>query len=154
MTIFVSCSFDPLAKGVADWVQATFVANGIDAYISGQAEAKSLPESIREKIRSCEAMVTIVTDRFSAWVQNEIGIAYDARKPIYALIQEGVPVEGILQHITIYRRFNPFNPQTLMQPVNEVVDQIQQTRKQAATAAIVGLGLVLLLLLGMGASGK
>ena len=154
MTIFVSCSFDPLAKGVADWVQATFVANGIDAYISGQAEAKSLPESIREKIRSCEAMVTIVTDRFSAWVQNEIGIAYDARKPIYALIQEGVPVEGILQHITIYRRFNPLNPQTLMQPVNEVVYQIQQTRKQAATAAIVGLGLVLLLLLGMGASGK
>jgi len=153
LTIFVSCSFDPLAKGVADWVQDTFVANGIDAYISGQAEARSLPESIREKIRSCEAMVTIVTDRFSAWVQNEIGIAFDAGKPIYALIQEGVPVEGILQHITIYRRFNPVNPQTLMQPVSEVVYQIQQTRKQAAAAAIA-LGVFLLLMLGMGASGK
>lgn len=55
-----------MAKGIADWVQSTFIASGIDAYISGQAEAKSLPESIKEKIRSCEAMVTIITDRFSA----------------------------------------------------------------------------------------
>lgn len=66
LTIFISSSFDLFAKSVADWVQNIFVTNGIDAYISGQAEAKSLPESIRERIRSCEAMVTIFTDRFSA----------------------------------------------------------------------------------------
>lgn len=86
-------------------------------------------------------------------MQNEIGIAYGAGKSIYALVQEGVAVEGMLQNITVYRRFDPFNLQTLTQPIREVVSQIQQTREQATTA-IAGLGLFLLLMLAIGTSNK
>lgn len=152
--MFISCSFDPFSKTIADWVQATFKENGIDVHISGQVEAKPLPESVKEKIRASEAMVTIITDRFSAWVQNEIGIAYDAGKPVYALVQEGAVVEGIIPHITLYKRFNPLDHQTLMQTILEIVTEILKNRKEAATLAILGFGLLVLLILGLGGSGK
>jgi hypothetical protein len=149
MGIFISCSFGTYSKPIADWVQSTFKYAGVDAYISGQVEAKSLPESVKQHIRSSEAMIVIVTQGHSEWVQNEIGISYDAGIPVYAIVQDDVEVRGILPHITIYEKFSVSDPSSLIEPVKRIIEKIYQKRREVATAALIGLaafGIFLLIL--------
>jgi len=152
LTVFISCSFDPETRKIADFVQSILRQNQIDVFISGQAEAKSLPESIRSQIRGSEALLTIITPRHSAWVQNEIGIAYEARKPVYAIVQKGVETGGILPHITVYQTFDPDDQSTLVDAIEGIAGKIFESRRKATGALIVG-GLIFLALLGL-ASGE
>ncbi|MFH1856445.1 MAG: hypothetical protein ABH836_04350 [Candidatus Omnitrophota bacterium] len=56
----------------------------------------------------------------SNWVQNEIGMAYDAHKPIYAIVQKGVKIEGILPHITVYEEYDPSEPQAIKELIKKI----------------------------------
>lgn len=145
MTIFISCSFDPQTRKIADLVQSVLKQNNIDVFISGQVEAKSLPESIGSQIRGSEAFLTIVTPRHSAWVQNEIGIAFEAKKPVYAIVQKGVEIEGILPHITVYEPFDPNDQTSIIGPIQRIVNKIFESRKQA----LVGLAIIVLIFLAI-----
>lgn len=147
MSIFISCSFDPETKNIAGSVKNIFEQNRIDVCISGQAEAKSLPESIRDKIRNSEALLTLITEKHSNWVQNEIGIAYDAGKPVYGIVQKGVKVEGILPHITIYETYDPSNPQAIESPVKNIIGKILASRKDAIIEGLFFLGILVLVYL-------
>jgi len=157
--IFISCSFDKYTKGLADWIKSQLANNGIKAYLSGQMEARSLASTIKEKITSSEAMLVIITEKHSAWVQNEIGIAYKADVPIYALVQDYVLTEegkckkiqpeGILEYITIYERFDAYHPDTITSSIDKFIQKIQQSRKEKllSTGALAMLAVVLLFLL-------
>ena len=91
----------------------------------------------------------LVTEKSSDWVQNEIGIAYDAGKPVYALVQKGVRVEGILPYITVYEEFDLSQPQSLTESVQRFMERIQSSRREKAFAqgvlAILGLTFLLLI---------
>jgi len=132
-----------------NWIQNALKANGIDAFVSGQLEARPLPELIKSKIRESEAFLVLVTEKSSDWVQNEIGIAYDAGKPVYALVQKGVRVEGILPYITVYEEFDLSQPQSLTESVQSFMERIQSSRREKAFAqgvlAILGLTFLLLI---------
>ncbi len=101
MKIFISCRFHSSTKSAIDFAKSIFKFYGMDAFVSGEAEVKSLSESIRKHIRGSDAFFAIVTKKHNTWVQNEIGIAYEAGIPIYAIVEEYFK-EGILEHITIY----------------------------------------------------
>lgn len=83
----------------------------MDAFVSGETEADNLPENIRRHIKGSDAFFAIVSKEQSAWVQSEIGMAYEAGIPIYAIAEEGSNV-GILKHITIYKLFELNNKKT------------------------------------------
>lgn len=155
--IFISCSFDDYGKQLAHWVRDTFKNSGINAHLSGQLEAQSLPQSIRGHITASEAMLVIITGRHSAWVHDEIGIAYAAEVRIYALVQEytldsagrrkKVKVEGILPYITIYEIFDAYTPQTIIPAIERFIEKIKRSRKVKWIAGGAAIGALLTLLI-------
>ncbi|NVM55780.1 MAG: TIR domain-containing protein [Candidatus Helarchaeota archaeon] len=130
---------------MAESVKSIFEQSKIDACISGQAEAKSLPESIRDKIRNSEALLTLITEKHSNWVQNEIGIAYDANTPVYAIVQKGVRVEGILPYITVYETYDSTKPQAIESPVKSIIGKILRSRKDAIIEGLLFAGILVLI---------
>ena len=143
--IFISCSFDPYPKALAKWIRQSLADRGIDAYISRGMEAKPLPEHLRERIHECEALLAVLTEEKCDWVQNEIAIAYSVSKPVYAVVKEGLEVEGILPHITVYETFDPGAPQSLGDSIDRLESRVRKSRKDEAIS-----GIFKLILTGLG----
>ena len=74
------------------------------------------PEKVRGLIRDADLVVAILTRqdklegeeawRPPAWIQHEIGMAYDAGKPTAIFVELGVPPSGIEGLVTQYERFD------------------------------------------------
>jgi hypothetical protein len=128
LKVFISCSFDPIAENVIDLARSIFRMHKIDAFVSGGVESKPVSESIKGHIRGSDAFLAMLTERQSAWVQNEIGIAFDANIPIYALVQRGIKVEGILPQVTTYELFDLKNPLSVATAIAKVAAKISESK--------------------------
>jgi len=123
-------------KSVIELAKSVFKMYRIDVFISGEAEPQPLPESIKKHIRGSDTFFAILTEKHSDWIQNEIGIAYEANIPIYAIVQENLEVEGILPFIVIYEKFNLKNPLSIIGAISRVVEKIDESRTEGETAEI------------------
>lgn len=102
----------------------------IDAFLSGGVEAQPISESIKKHIKGSDAFLAILTEKQSAWVQNEIGIAFAADIPIYAIVQEGIEVKGALPQVTIYEPFDQKNPISIMTALGKVAAEISKSKTE------------------------
>lgn len=123
-------------KSVIELAKSVFQMYRIDVFISGEVEPQPLPESIKKHIRGSDTFFAILTEKHSDWIQNEIGIAYEAGIPIYAIVQENLEVEGILPFIVIYEKFNLKNPLSIIGAISRVVEKIDESRTEGETAEI------------------
>jgi hypothetical protein len=113
---FLSCSFEPDDRLVVSWFERVLLAFEFDPKKGDDPQPRPPPEKIAELIQSCECLVAVVTRRTKLededawigpeWIQNEIGMAYQAKKPIAVFVEEGVDVKGLGRWATDYVSFS------------------------------------------------
>ncbi len=102
---FVSCSFSPEDALVASWFEKVLLALEFDPKKADVPQPRPPPEKIADMIRAADCFVAIVTRRMKVedaeswigpeWVQNEIGMAYQAAKPMAIFVEDGINSSGL-----------------------------------------------------------
>jgi len=116
-----------------------------------------LPQKLDSAIDSSAAMFAFLTPNVANnkntrdVVNWEISAAYAKKKPIYVFVEKGVEVPLMINYITVYATYDPFDQETLNK-MSARVQQIASGFKQAEDAANAAkvAGLVILGLLGLG----
>lgn len=117
-------------------------------------------EKIEEGIRNSDFVFAVLTKRYeykaygqygwkaSEYIQNEIGMAYAYHKPVIAVVERGVDVEGVLPDITWYHYFDRGDLLTSMAMPSEFFERLENTltyiderkrKERAAALAVMGL---------------
>jgi hypothetical protein len=104
--LFLSLAFDEFGQKISVSVKEQLTHFGVECVMAGEMARDPPPEAVRSLILTCDALLAIITHNRRDWIQNEIGIAYAAKLPVYGLVEEGTEVEGILPRITSYVRFS------------------------------------------------
>lgn len=109
---FLSCSFDAQDQEVFEWFRKMMDALEFDVLSGEEPTIRSLPEMVRERIRSSQAFVGVLTRRDKiegsdewfppTWVRDEVAMAYSLGKPVAIFAEEGVRVDGIVPQLTKY----------------------------------------------------
>lgn len=112
---FVSVSFAEEDVELREWFLDILRAFNFQPVGGDVPEPRPPPEKIRDRIREADAFVGILTrreklegeDRWKApnWVMNEIGMAYDAEKPIAFFVEKGVDHKGLGDWVADYVEF-------------------------------------------------
>lgn len=153
MRVFLSYAVGPVDAAIAARLRAVAAAYDIAILLPDRtlfANNGVTPDTHR-KIKQSDAVITLVTRGAQVAsvnvVNQELVTALQERKPIIALVEQGVPVQGMPENQIV--RFDPFRPHEHEQVLTEVVTQIQrQQQKKDLTAlgwiAGIALGLVAL----------
>ncbi|MGD0176673.1 MAG: hypothetical protein ABSC50_07605 [Candidatus Bathyarchaeia archaeon] len=103
--LFLSVNFDYIK--LAQQIKEELKRNGVEGVIAGEITESPPPEAVRSLILASDGLLAIITSKDYDWIQNEIGIAYAASLPIYAIIKEGIEPSGLLPRISTYIRIDP-----------------------------------------------
>lgn len=101
---FISCRFpvDETVTNICEMLQPE-----VSPYVSQDVKLGSLPQRLKDKISSADCLLAILTERGnSAFVQNEVGIAFALNKPIFAIYEESVDVAGIQPYLSTFIKYN------------------------------------------------
>lgn len=153
MRVFLSYAVGPVDAAIAARLRAVAAAYEIAILLPDRtliANNGVTPDTHR-KIKQSDAVITLVTRGAQVAsvnvVNQELATALQERKPVIALVEQGVPVQGMPENQIV--RFDPFKPHEHEHALTEVVKQIQrQQQKKDLTAlgwiAAIALGLVAL----------
>lgn len=100
---FISCRLpaDDTVENICTMLQPDIVP-----YISRDVKFGILPNRIRERIAASDCLIIVITETgSSAFVQNEVGIAYALNKPIFAIYKRGMNVGGIQPYLSTFIEF-------------------------------------------------
>lgn len=131
------------------------VASGINVWTYEQhpEPGRRLSEKILEAIRQSDAAVVLLTEASSVsqYVQQEIGAALDARKPVLPIATFDVPPErlGMLAGVE-YVRIDPADTSAGMAVLSASLGQrrdLKQQQQQQLAIALMLVGLLLLVAL-------
>lgn len=101
---FISCRF-PIDKDVEKI--CSMLEPDIVPYISTDVKIGSLPHRLREKIGIADCLIAILTEAgSSAFIQNEVGIAFALNKPIFAIYEQSVDVSGIQPYLSTFIKYD------------------------------------------------
>jgi hypothetical protein len=127
----VSCRFHPEDKDVIEWFETLLRYFDLNIQKSEALTNTSAPVKVLADIQSADLLMAIVTSPLSAWIQNEIGIAYALGKPIIAAFEEGVE-KGLCPYISDYIGFsrNDLNNSTgpATQLINSVLNRLDSQK--------------------------
>jgi hypothetical protein len=146
-----------------EWLISTIVSNlkliPVDPYLAKLEDPTPypLPQKLDSAIDSSTAMFAFLTpnvadNKHTRDVVNwEISAAYAKKKPIYVFVQKGVEVPLMVNYITVYATYDPFDQKTLNEmstKVQEIASRFKQAEDSANSAKVAGA--VVLGLLGLG----
>jgi hypothetical protein len=123
--LFLSINFDHIK--LAQQIKEELKRNGVEGVIADEIAESPPPETIRSLILASDGLFAIITSEDYDWIQNEIGIAYAARLPIYAIVKEGVKPRGLLPRITTYIRIDPIWGFDLKRKVAVIASELRRT---------------------------
>ena len=116
---FLSCSLDETDRPIMDWFTDLLYALEFEVLSGNVPEPRPPAEKVRGMIHDSDAVVAILTrrDRIESrnawrppeWVQNEIGMAYEAGKAMAVCAEEDVDISGLAPLVTHYERWNRGN---------------------------------------------
>ena len=159
-------------REVVKFFEAMLKLFGVSVY-KVEDDCRPIPalKKIEEGIKRSDFVFVVLTRRYkyeaygqygwksSEYIQNEIGMAYAYHKPIVAVAEEGVDVEGILPDITWYHRFNRGEllktgalPSDFFEKLERVlihVEEEKRKKEREKSAALVALGLTFAFLGGI-----
>jgi hypothetical protein len=112
---FLSCSLQDVDRSVLEWFAAVLEALDFSVSRGDDPLARPPPVKVRDLIREADVVVAVLTRRDKVegdevwrppeWIQNELGMAYDAGKPIAVFVEAGVRAEGLAPLVTQYEEF-------------------------------------------------
>jgi hypothetical protein len=118
-------------RKIAEQIQEQLSLLDIQCVIVGSIHKEPPPQVVRSEILACDALLAIVRSERSDWVQNEIGMAYAAHKPIYALVEQGIPeVGGMLQKVTSHAWFREGDSLGIRKAITELASQLAGRTKE------------------------
>lgn len=101
---FISCRL-PLSDTVEKICH--MLRPDIETYVSKDVKFGNLPWKIKEKISNSDCLIAILTEQgSSAFVQNEVGMAFALGKPVFAIYAEECDVSGIQPYLSTFIRYN------------------------------------------------
>ena len=125
---------------------------GIDAYIAEfePAPGTDLRRKIFPQIDKADCVLAIVTSNSdnSEWLNQELGYAYAAEKPIIPFVEDGIKPRGVLE-AKEYIPFDPADRQSIFDAVRTASTYIEnlkagkELKNNILIAAIIFLGLLL-----------
>lgn len=154
MNVFLSYAVAPFDSPIAARLRAVAAAYDISILLPDrtQPSQNGLSADSQTKIRSSDAVIALVTSSAPSYsvdlVNLELQAAAQSRKPVIALIEEGLQIQAAPGTHIVY--FNRFLPTAHEKPLVEALDSIRQQKqwKQNLTAlgwiAGITLGLVAL----------
>jgi anion-transporting ArsA/GET3 family ATPase len=153
MRVFLSYAVGPVDATIAARLRAVAAAYDIAILLPDRTLPASdeLTSDTLKKIKQSDAIIGLLTRGAQVAsvnvVNRELRAAAQNSKPIIALVEQGVPVQGIPESQIVY--FNPLIPNQHEPRLMAVLDQIrQQQQKKDLTAlgwiAGIALGLVAL----------
>jgi hypothetical protein len=101
---FISCRFQPdeTVDHICKMLQPEVVP-----YLATDVKEGSLPHRLREKIAAADCLIAILTQAgSSAFIQNEMGIAFALHKPIFAIYEDSVDVSGIQPFLSTFIKYS------------------------------------------------
>lgn len=132
---FLSHSFNQADKVVVDHIRALLEARGFQITMGSPSEMPSLDspaEKIRSLIRTIDCLIAIITKN-SDWIQNEIGMAYMARKPIYVICEiDQKPTDSLSSYITDFVQFDRMDIGRLGVTLSELQKAVQKKLEHGA----------------------
>jgi len=123
--LFLSINFDHVE--LARQIKEELKRHGVEGVIAGELAEAPPPEIIRTLILTCDALLAIITSADYDWIQNEIGIAYAAKLPVYAIVNNDVNPGGLLPRITTYIRMSPVWGFDLKRKVAVIASELRAT---------------------------
>lgn len=123
---FISCRF-PLNETVENI--CNMLRPDIVPYISTDVKLGNLPQRLKEKIGKADCLIAILTKMgSSAFVQNEVGIAFALNKPVFAIYEENIDVRGIQPYLSTFIKYKEGKEVSIAQDIaslkTEVLEQI------------------------------
>lgn len=155
MNVFLSYAVGELDASIAARLRAVAAAYEISIVLPDRSYVgrNDLSRDTRDKIMQSDAVLALITRTAPLESLNvvnlELRLASQLSKPIMALIERGVPFQGIPENQLVY--FDRFNPtaheESLMRVLNELLSQRQQWKNNlTALGWIAGITLGLIAL--------
>ena len=110
--LFIGCSFREEMANVRNYIREQVETHGCFTPIFGDNPdvTQSPAQKVRALIKSCHAAMIVETaDRDAAatpWIYSEIGMAYQERLPIFALVDTKVKDTGLTKYAVCYESFD------------------------------------------------
>ena len=99
--IFISYHFDELPRKLVAKIETLIRASNLKPITGNNNGGGALDAVIEQKIRNCDAMIYILSDRdpgqSNDWVMHEVSTAKAAKIPSFGLIQDGLSVPSHLR---------------------------------------------------------
>jgi nucleoside 2-deoxyribosyltransferase len=121
---FVSCRFVP--EKVVDAI-CDLLKPEIECKIATLLWLQPILPKILEEIKHSDLLISIITKERgdSAWIQNELGMAYALGKPILPFFEEGINSEGFAPLVGEYITFNQENLAELIKDSDRIIKGIK-----------------------------
>lgn len=147
-------------KWLIDPIRQVLKQAGVIPY-SAELESPTpspLPQKLQKAIEESKVIIAILTHNVTDIIQTrdivnwEISAAYHQipKKPVYVFREKGVEVPLMIEYITDYFTFDPFDEQTLKNAINKIyqigfdIKQTEDTNKAILTFFGVALGILVL----------
>jgi hypothetical protein len=167
LSVFISHAVGPAEIPIVNHLVAALNGAGVNAYLAmyDRDPGNPLGSKVQDQIERSDIVLVILTKKGveSAWVNQEVGLAMGKGKRIIPFVEKGLTPEGLLHGVEYF----PFDPDKPWEKVGSMATQIallgtrQQlaqtqvalveaqndaTRNAEIAAAVVTIGLVLLLI--------
>lgn len=153
MKVFLSYAVGPLDAAVASRLRAVAAAYDVSILLPDRTVmiSNELASETSKKIQQSDAVIALLTRTAQVnsvqLVNAELAAAASLAKPIIALVEQGVPIQGIPENQIVY--FDPQRPTAHETNLMNVLAEIRhQKRKSDLTAlgwiAGIALGLIAL----------
>jgi len=142
-------------KEIEKFFEATLKMFGVSIYkIEGDDLLTPPLEKIEDAIKNSDFVFAILTKRHkrlaygqygwkaSKYIQYEIGIAYAYHKPVIAMAEKGVDVEGILPDITWYHHFRREELAETKAIPSKIIEGLKEMKLHPAVLVALGITLM------------
>lgn len=134
MQVFLSYAFGRYDAPIAARLRAVAAAYDIGILLPDRTDpfTSSLPTDTIQKIQQSNAVIALVTQTaphgVKAAVNLELMAAAQFTKPVIALVEHGIQVQGVAETQVVY--FNRLNPTAHEQQLMSALGQIRQQQQQ------------------------
>jgi hypothetical protein len=142
MRVFLSYAVGPVDSTIAARLRAVAAAYDISILLPDRTQMdfnKLAPDTLK-KIQQSDAVIALMTGgaQFTSInvVNLELATAQQQEKPIIALVEQGVPVQGVPDNQVV--RFNPLIPHQHEPALMEVLQQIERRQRKKDFAVALG----------------
>jgi hypothetical protein len=151
--VFLSYAVGPLDAPIAARLRAVAAVYDISILLPDRTQVlhNGLPSDTKAKIREADAVIVLVTTTAppdaASLVNLELPDAIEARKPIIALVEQGVLLPPIpLTQVVYFNRYDPtVHEALLVRALNHIKsDQVKQNWTALGWIAGITLGLIAL----------